>query len=73
MLYLDIIIFIKRTLKREFHMMSTWTNEDIKKMVEDEDHSHGCGRGTSELCLNVPHPLMTEQHPVEDIGALKLT
>ncbi|KAJ8421655.1 hypothetical protein Cgig2_019773 [Carnegiea gigantea] len=72
MLYLDIVVFIKRIVKREFPMMFTWTNEDIKKMVEDEDHNHGFGRGNSEPCLNVPHPSMTEQCPVEDIRSSEI-
>ena len=46
MLYLDRVVFIKRTVKREFSMMSTWTNKNIKKRVEDEDQSRGFGRGT---------------------------
>jgi len=71
MLDLDRVVFIKRMVKREFPTMSTWTSEDINKRIEDEDWSHGFRRGTVEPCLNVPHPIMAEQHPSEDIRALK--
>jgi len=54
-------------MKSEFPMMSTWTNEGIKKTVEDEDHSHNFGRSVIEPCLNIPHLIMAEQYPVEDI------
>jgi len=31
--YLDRVVFIKRTTKREFPTMSTWTDKDIKKKI----------------------------------------
>ena len=62
MLHLDRVIFIKRTAKREFPIMSTWTNEHIKKKIEDLDQSHGFGKGIIELHLNVPYLTMPEQH-----------
>jgi len=72
MLYLDRVVFIKRRVKRQFPTMSAWTNEHIEKRIEDEDRSHGFGRGTVEPCLHVPHPTMHEQHPAEDIRSSQL-
>ena len=47
--------------------MPTWTNENIKKMVEDQDRDHSFGRGVIVPCMKVPQPTMIEQHPAEDI------
>ena len=52
--------------------MSTWTNEQIEKRIEDEDQSHDFGRGIVEPRLNVPHPTMPEQHPTGDIKSSKI-
>ena len=60
MLYLDRVVFIKRTVKRELLTMSMWTNKHIKKRIEDEDRSHGFERGIVVPRLNVPHPTMYE-------------
>ena len=72
MLYLDKVVFMKRRVKRQFPIMSTWTNDQIKKRIEDEDQSHGFRRGTVEPCLNVPYPTMHEQHPTEDIRSSQI-
>jgi len=37
--------------------MSRWTNEDLKKRIEDQDQSNGFGRGVVELSLDVPQPM----------------
>jgi len=72
MLYLDRVAFIKRTVKREFLIMSTWSSEDIKKRIEDKDWSHGVGRGTIEPCLNIADPTMAEQHLTESIRSSEI-
>jgi len=60
MLYLDKVVFMKRRVKRQFPIMSTWTNKHIKKRIEDQEWSPGFGRGTVKPRLNVPHLTMHE-------------
>ena len=72
MLYLERVVFMKRTMKREFPKMSTLTNEHVNKRIEDEDWSHAFRRGTSKPRLNVPHPIMHEQHLAKDIRSSKI-
>ena len=56
MFYLDKVLFMKRTVSREFPTMSTWTNEDNKKRIEDKDRSNGFRRGVVEPSLDVSQP-----------------
>jgi len=52
MMYLDRVVFIKRTGQGQFPTMATWTNEDIKRRIEAEYRSKDFGRGV-EPPLNV--------------------
>ena len=66
MLYLDGVVFVKKTLKREFPTMFTWTNEEIKKRIEDEDQSYDFKRRVVKCLLDVPLLTQPKQHPTED-------
>ena len=66
MLYLDKVVFIKWTLNKQFPMMSTWTNEDIKRRIEDEYMSNGFGKGDVEPPPHVAQPIEAEQQVAED-------
>ena len=66
MLYLDRIVFIDRTMHRQFLIMSTWTNEDIKRQIEAKYRSRGFGRGVVEPPLDVAKRTEAEQQASED-------
>jgi len=51
MLYLDRVVFIERTVERQFPAMPTWTNANIKSRIEAKYRGKGIGRGA------VKHPL----------------
>jgi len=43
------------------------TNEEIiSPCMEDDDRSHGFGRGATEPLLDVPHLTQPEEHLAED-------
>ena len=72
MFYLDKVLFMKRTVSREFPTMSTWTNEDIKKRVENEVRSYGFRRGVVEPCLNVLHLTLIDHLLAKDLGTSEI-
>ena len=60
------VVFVKRTVKRKFSIISMWTNEDIKKRTEDEDYYNGFETGAVEPPPDVPQPTQVDKHPAED-------
>jgi len=66
MLFLDRVVFLKRTVKREIPTTSTWTNEDAEKRIEGEYQRDGFKRVVVESPLDVPQPTQAEWNFVKD-------
>ena len=71
-LYLDKVVFIERTVQGQFPMMSTWTNDDIKRRIETKYRSKGFGRGVVEPVLDVAWQTEAEQQAPQDNRATKI-
>ena len=65
MMHLDRVVFIKRTVQRQFSSISTWTNEDIKGRIEAKYRSKGFGRGVVGPPIYVAQGTEAEQQAPE--------
>ena len=74
MLYFDRVICVERAIKKEFPMISTWINEEIKKQIEEEDKSYGFGKGTVDrpLDIYIQHNPRKQAALVQNKSAIKV-